>query len=743
LNAAALDLFARRRVEAWLSWSRRRLLRIAAAFAVLAAGWLVLSFAGPEHGLRGRFYPRLDGEGLPASTRIDRIINFPKSVLEERAGDEARLRAVWEGFVFAPKRSTYAFALRTDGEARVMVGGEIVADFGGAPSPGRAEGRIDLDRGSHPLRVEYRDAGGEAGIDFRWRETETPRWRMPRLFLYPRPVNLGTFIWDTIRRQLKSFVKAAALAAAVLLLAGLCRAARPGWGTIPVLALAGFAVMAVLYGSEVLAKRSTAVSGCDPFAYLQAAELMARQGLFRTEYTDPLAAEVIRTYEARPGPEQLTFIFAPLGYYLFDFDQGLVYNVFPPGLPLFLLPVVRLLGRAPVFWLLPALNAAVLVFLFALGTRAAGAAFGLVLAAVTVFNYPAFENTVVVMSDHPSLALLGLSALLVERGFRSPRLWILFLAGGIFGAAVLVRYSNLVAAVPLAALFFWKGRENPGRFASALGAFSAAALLAGALPLALYTHRLFGTPFRLVYEPFSQSRMAWENLGPGAAYYGRSLFRTFGLLTLLAALVGAGSGFFRPRRRPAVVVCLVGLSAFFVFFAFHGIRNERYLLPAYPLLGGLAALGMKEILTRLDRSFLASALILAVLGSGPLLRSRDGFRAGERRAEVVSAALAAKLPAEAVVFCEEISGALRFYAGLTGYRFLPAEDAVLVETASILTAKGRPVYFYLDSPAAEARFLELSGRNEAFQTALRGRGRVRGRPLFEFSPQTPDNGPSR
>jgi len=730
LKAAALDGFVRDRADRFLGWARRRLGRVALAFASLLALSLAFSLFGPEHGLEGRFFASLDQTGPAVSAHVDRVIHFSAETLAERANDASARSAVWEGYVYAPKRSAYRFSIQAGGQVRVRVGGDLVLEVG-PPSPNRVEREIDLHRGAHPLRIEL---AGEGGLDFRWRETKTPRWRMPRLPLYRRPVGLGPFAWDVLRDNLAPAAKTAAAAAGLLLLMALIRTAWPRRDSLFVLALALFVVLGVVYESEVFSKRATAVSGCDTFAYLQAAELMAENGLFKTEYADPLAADVLGNYRNRPGPEQWTFIFAPLGYYLYDSGRGLAYNVFPPGLPLLLYPAVKLFGRGPAFVLLPALNVLLLVLLFLLGTRAAGAAFGLVLAAVTLFNFPAFENSILIMSDLPSLGLLLMGAVLIHLGFRPGRLWLLLPAGAAFGLAFLVRYSNLVAAVPLAALFWWESRgRRRGRLAAA-GLFAAAAVLAGALPLALYTHRLFGTVFRLVYEPFSQSRMAFENLGAGLAYYGASLLRTFGPLTLLLALIGSAAGVLRRSRRPAVFVCLAALAVFFGFFALHSIHNERYLLPVYPCLGLLAAGGAVEVLNRVGRSFIASVLVLALLGAAPLLRSKPGFRGGERRAEETAKALATRVPAESVVFCEEMSGPVLFYAGLTGYRFLPAEDAVLLETAAILAAKNRPVFFLLDGPPAEERFEKMRERSADFETGLEDRGTVRGLPLFRYSP---------
>ena len=168
-----------------------------------------------------------------------------------------------------------------------------------------------------------------------------------------------------------------------------------------------------------------------------------------------------------------------------------------------LAPVVLAFGRGAAFWFVPALGLLLLAGFFLLGGKAVNPVFGLGLAAAALFNEPVFGNTVLIMSDLPSLALVSLSAYGLTRNVRRPRAIWPVLAGAVFGISLLVRYSNVAAIVPLA-LILWAGRGpgrgEDGRSGKAFrdGAlFAAAAVLAGLAPLGA----LHGPPVRNAVPP--------------------------------------------------------------------------------------------------------------------------------------------------------------------------------------------------------------------------------------------------
>jgi hypothetical protein len=80
----------------------------------------------------------------------------------------------------------------------------------------------------------------------------------------------------------------------------------------------------------------------------------------------------------------------------------------------------------------------------------------------------------------------------------------------------------------------------------------------------------------------------------------------------------------------------------------------------------------------------------------------------------------------------DLSGPLRLYAGFSTFRFTWTDDATLRETASILQAMNRPVYFYLDSESAQARYLDLISRSVLEAKNFREVALLNGRPLYRY-----------
>ena len=58
--------------------------------------------------------------------------------------------------------------------------------------------------------------------------------------------------------------------------------------------------------------------------------------------------------------------------------------------------------------------------------------------------------------------------------------------------------------------------------------------------------------------------------------------------------------------------------------------------------------------------------------------------------------MSSKLDRGAVVFCDQLSGVIRLYSGVPGYRFTWTDPETLLETLAILTERGHPVDFYPD-----------------------------------------------
>jgi hypothetical protein len=224
------------------------------------------------------------------------------------------------------------------------------------------------------------------------------------------------------------------------------------------LALCLFAALVWIYGSHILAKKSTAVGGCDSYAYLQGAVNMARHGLFHTEFSDPLIPRIREIYKVKPHDNQLQFFLSPHGHYVHDLSKGLIYNVFPPGMSLLLLPLVKIAGISASFYVLPFLTLLFLLLFFYFGTKRVDIHFGICLAAFVFFNRDVFGNTVLIMSDVPSMMSLAGSFFLLNLSFKTSKRYLVVLSAALFGFAVMLRYPNVLGGLPLLYLFFTKYR---------------------------------------------------------------------------------------------------------------------------------------------------------------------------------------------------------------------------------------------------------------------------------------------
>lgn len=87
---------------------------------------------------------------------------------------------VWEGDFEAPATGQYTFRLDADDSARVLIDGKPVATVPGVGpmNGGRAnEGKVRLEKGLNPIRIEYVEYTGQEGIALGWKGPGVRQWR--------------------------------------------------------------------------------------------------------------------------------------------------------------------------------------------------------------------------------------------------------------------------------------------------------------------------------------------------------------------------------------------------------------------------------------------------------------------------------------------------------------------------------------------------------------------------------------
>lgn len=413
-----------------------------------------------------------------------------------------------------------------------------------------------------------------------------------------------------------------------------------------------------IYAAVLATHASYAVGGADSSGYANIA---------RSLMSGPIAQPLTDLDKFGLGNEYAGF-FSPLGYVATMKDGQLsrtAVPIYPVGFPLHIVAGVLLLGWNYGPFLVSPLFGALSVWLFYLLarqvelSRAFACAGCLLLAVNPTFIYMASQP----MSDVAAL-FWGLVLMLAAwRTHRDDR-WAL-LAGAAFGVAFLVRPTSILLLAPLVFCLKLKPKVL---LLFALGGLPLA-IVFGAYNLAAYGHAL-----QTGYGAFNTDSLITAT---GAAdrfgFYLRWLSLTMSPLLLLGWL----ASMFVPRiewRARAMAIAWFG--AFFVFYVCYDVYGAwwftRFLLPAYPALLLGALLAARELFaaiapkTRIVAWATAAVLLVVPLGfEWHYARRFQVLEYGEGsflHAEACRWA-DARLPPNALILSEEMSGALKFYTG--------------------------------------------------------------------------------
>ncbi len=490
--------------------------------------------------------------------------------------------------------------------------------------------------------------------------------------------------------------------------------------------LAALVVWAAV-GIHIFAGRTNTAQGCDSFGYLQVASAMAERGFLGTLERDPLIPEIYNALGRPPPDRDVYCLMAPHCYYVSDFDRGLVSNNNPPGFPLLLLPWLKLFGPPGAFLFLPCLSLLFLAGFYIFLVRLAGAETAL-LSAVPLAVHPLFVyHSMDLIADLPSLVLIFLAVFFLlprKGGPTSTRRGVLLCtaSGAAFGFSLLTRYANAAALAPLLYLLMRGGGagggEGRGKSRAERIAFCAATLAAGVLPLAVYHYALYGNPLDTTYPPDVEGRMRLGFFPQGLAGYAGIAWRTFGP-GLFVMAVGVRRVFWNPpavsedsrRYRVFFTASAWAAGAFVVFYSFHVLLDDRYLIPVLPFFfvfyaaGGLA---MVRSLARAGRRRLGKTLF-GLLLLYPVADALPRYYPPPHMPMERYREAARLVPPDAVVFADTYSGSVRLFGGLRGWRYRWTPEERLHRVIDILLERGVPVWFALDRGEIDERFGRLTG----------------------------------
>lgn len=140
--------------------------------AIFWAGAFCLAFTVGERwryddGLRLTAFRNTTWDGPPAIEDLDVHLS------NERLGSAPFpgwpvFSIEWQGYLAIDRPGSYTFALSSDDGSRLEIDGAVVVDNGGIHREARATGTVPLDRGLHPVRARYFQAGGRSSLNVLW-----------------------------------------------------------------------------------------------------------------------------------------------------------------------------------------------------------------------------------------------------------------------------------------------------------------------------------------------------------------------------------------------------------------------------------------------------------------------------------------------------------------------------------------------------------------------------------------------
>ena len=360
----------------------------------------------------------------------------------------------------------------------------------------------------------------------------------------------------------------------------------------------------------------------------------------------------------------------------------------------------KVFGRCGPYWLNPICAALLTLCTYGLGVRASGRVTGVVAALLAASSPTVLFATMWPMSDVPAAFFWAASLLMASHTTRAASA----VSGLLAGIAVAIRPNLAPLAVFPALIATWPLRREPR---GALG--QSLAFGSACLPFIVFigwvNNDLYGSPLQSGYGQASEIFNP-INLSANLARYPRWLWDTQGPLVFLfpLAVVIRGTpgdaGIWLRRFLLAFVGAV--LACYLWYEPFDAWWYLRFVLPAFTPIFVLAA----DVVWRGTERFGTRARIAAVVVFTCVLidhgitqaRERGAFTIGEGEQKYadVGRYVAARLPANAVVFTLQHSGSIRYYAQRRTIQWQSLDGEWLDRAIAHLRATGYEPYFVLE-----------------------------------------------
>jgi hypothetical protein len=155
-----------------------------AAFALLS---LLRLFFPP--GLRGQYFTGSELTPPAAHTSLDASLSPVRFARQWRFRPPDAFSAQWTGYLWVNRPAVYQFEIKADDGARLFIDREPVIAMIEETGQGSSvrTGRIRLERGSHAVLLQYRQAGGDYDFAWNWAPEGQPPAAVRPWQLSPRP----------------------------------------------------------------------------------------------------------------------------------------------------------------------------------------------------------------------------------------------------------------------------------------------------------------------------------------------------------------------------------------------------------------------------------------------------------------------------------------------------------------------------------------------------------------------------
>ncbi len=167
-----------------------------------------------KRGLTGSYYDNTEWKGSPITiVREDSINLLRMQRVFPAIKTDYSIR--WEGVIFIPVSGEYQFALVSDDGSSLFIDNQLVIDNGGFHVRQERTGKLHLEKGFHPININYMQGKGVAIFRAYWTRSGQGREDLSKASFFPEPPGRKAFLFGRLLEMLLTVGKILFLACAV------------------------------------------------------------------------------------------------------------------------------------------------------------------------------------------------------------------------------------------------------------------------------------------------------------------------------------------------------------------------------------------------------------------------------------------------------------------------------------------------------------------------------------------------